>query len=212
MLSPIDDSSMQREDLIAHLEQHSEVLGNPRIKAAFEAIDRADFMPLDYRSEAYEDYAVPIGFNQTISQPTTVAFMLEQLDPEPGHKILDVGSGSGFTTALLAHMVRNGGRVVGLERVPELVAFGSKNLAKYDFPHASIEAAEETVGKASMAPFDRILVSAAAHELPRELVRELRDGGIMVIPIGDSICKIVKNGPEGISQTCFPGFAFVPLY
>ncbi len=211
MLSSFNDHHRTHQDLLKHLEEHSGVLGNSLVKSAFEAIDRADFVPTDYRSEAYEDYPIPIGCGQTISQPTTVAFMLEKLEIEEGQTVLDVGSGSGFATALLAHAVGINGRVFGVERVPELVAFGAANLAKYDLPHAVITEAEKETGLSQYAPFDRILVSAAAHKLPNDLVEQLCVGGIMVIPIGDSICRITKVGDDAVEQQCFPGFAFVPL-
>lgn len=208
------DMHTSHEDLIKHLEEHSGVLVNPYIKAAFKAIDRNDFVAPDYATESYEDYPIPIGYGQTISQPTTVAFMLEKLDPRPGQKILDVGSGSGFATALLAHIVgmeQGGGSVYGVEIVPELVTFGANNLAKYAFPYATIEKAGSELGKADAAPFDRILVSAAAKRLPHTLVEQLVVGGIMVIPIGDAICRVVKTAEDAVEQQSFSGFAFVPL-
>ena len=116
-----------------------EALRTPRIIDAFKKIDRADFVEVQYKDEAYGDYPLPIGHEQTISQPSTVAFMLELLQPATGNKVLDVGSGSGWTAALLAQIVGPEGRVFGFELVPELVKFGSENLAKYNFPHAEIQ-------------------------------------------------------------------------
>lgn len=130
-------------------------LKTPRIIEAFRAIKRADFMPQDIKYLSENNEALPIGYNQTISQPLTVAFMLEQLQSEPGDKILDVGSGSGWTTALLAHIVsqkanyksqitkpkqntnyklqNSGGRVIAIELIPELMEFGKNNVARYNF-------------------------------------------------------------------------------
>ena len=107
-----------KEQLIRHLEE-TKVLQTLGIKKTFEKIDRVDFVNTNYKNEAYEDYPLPIGFGQTISQPTTVAFMLELIDLKPDHKVLDIGSGSGYTTALIAHLVPNG-EVLGLEIIPEL--------------------------------------------------------------------------------------------
>lgn len=202
---------MTSEDLIEHLLRDSGVLRDKRIRAAFRAVDRADFVPHDYLSEAYEDYPLPIGHGQTISQPTTVAFMLELLDAAEGDRVLDVGSGSGFTTALLAHLVGKKGRVIGVERIPELVLLGQKNLAKYSFQNAFIRGAGNVFGAPDEAPFERILVSASADELPHELIRQLKEGGAMVIPIKDTLYKIEKAGGGSLKETSYPGFAFVPL-
>src|SRR3990167_9057902 len=104
-----------REELIEYLANTSKVLGNSPIRHAFESVDRADFVNEDYKFEAYEDYPIPIGFDQTISQPTTVAFMLELLDAREGDKVLDIGSGSGWTTALLSKIVGSSGEITGVE-------------------------------------------------------------------------------------------------
>ena len=160
---------------------------------------------------AYEDCALPIGYGQTISQPYTVAFMLELLGPKEKDKILDVGSGSGWTTALLSKIVGEKGKVFGLERIPELVDFGKKNLSKYGFNNYKIMQAKETLGLSEEAPFDKILVSATAQDLPQDLIDQLRIGGIMVIPIKDAILKIVKLSENKTDTQKFIGFAFVPL-
>jgi protein-L-isoaspartate(D-aspartate) O-methyltransferase len=167
-------------------------------------------VPVEYVEEAYGDYPLPIGFGQTISQPTTVALMLELLQPHKGDKILDVGSGSGWTTALLARIAESG-PVYGVEIVPELVAFGAKNLGKYGFRNASIAQAGKELGLPREAPFDRILVSASSSDLPESLVKQLKVGGTMVIPIGDSVFRIVKKTEKDIEEEEFPGFLFVPL-
>lgn len=188
------------------------VLKNPRIIEAFEKIDRADFVLPEFHQEAHEDYPLPIGGGGTISQPYTVAFMLELLQPEPGDKILDIGSGSGWSTALLAQIVGEQGKVVGLEIVPELVEFGQKNLAKYNFPNAEIrQATPGVVGLPNESPFDRILVSAAASKIPEELIGQLKSPGRLVIPVQNSIWLVKKNSAGQISKTEYPGFVFVPL-
>lgn len=189
----------------------SGVLRTPEIIAAFRAVDRADFILSEYRDEAYEDYPLPIYGGQTISQPTTVAFMLELLAPKQGEKILDVGSGSGWTTALLAHIVGPNGNVIGVERIPELAHFGQENLARYGFPQARILPAGSALGLSDEAPFDCILVSAASAALPQELIAQLKNGGAMVIPIRDEIWHIIKKENGEIETIRYPGFAFVPL-
>lgn len=181
-----------------------------RIEDALRAIDRADFVPDDIRSEAYLDTALPIGYGQTISQPVVVVFCLEQLAAENGNRVLDVGSGSGWTTALLAHLVGESGSVIGVERIPELVVFGQRNLDKYNFRNASIEQAGEKLGKPDLAPFDRILVSASAERVPETLKTQLSDGGRMVISVRQSICVVERIG-ENFSTICHDGYVFVPL-
>ena len=178
---------------------------------AFKKIDRKDFMAVGYEDLAYVDEALPIGYGQTISQPLTVAFMLELLEPQAGEKILDVGSGSGWTTALLAEIVGETGKVFGVEKIPELVEFGRKNLTKYKFGNIEIRLAGEKLGLQDESPFDKILVSAAGEGLPQELVDQLATHGRMVIPIKNSIWKIDKISEEEIKKEEYFGFSFVPL-
>jgi protein-L-isoaspartate(D-aspartate) O-methyltransferase len=182
------------------------------IISAFRRTDRQKFVHPETAAEAYGDYPLPIGFGQTISQPYTVAFMLELLAPRPGEKILDVGSGSGWTTALLAHLVGEKGRVFGVEIVPELVAFGQENLKKCKLPQAEVRPAGKTFGLPEEAPFDRILVSAASSKtVPPELLAQLKTGGTMVIPLGNSIMRLRKTAAGKTEVEEFPGFVFVPL-
>lgn len=223
-----------QEELVRHLKQNVRVLSNPRLAEAFRAVDRALFAPEKFQDEAYEDYPLPIGFGATISQPTTVAFMLEKLDVLPSQKVLDIGSGSGWTTALLAHLVGEKGKVIGIEIVPELVSFGQKNLEKYhsyvrrnvgmtpsrgsqERGRAQIRQAKKGVaGLPEESPYDRILVSAATPKIPRELIEQLNPGGVMVIPVGrdgaiQSLLKIKKQADGSLEFEEYPGFAFVPL-
>ncbi len=199
------------EELVGYLAGSARVLKTPRIQEAFKAVDRADFVVADYHAECYEDYPLSIGHGQTISQPSTVAFMLELLEPRWGQKILDIGCGSGWTTALLANIAGDEGSVIGLERIPELVAFGKRNLAKYRFLNANIEQAGDALGKESQAPFDRILVSAGARKLPEALVAQLALGGILVAPVGNAIVRIEKRSDGTINRQVHEGFVFVPL-
>jgi len=187
------------------------VLRTDGIIDAFRTVDRKDFVLKEYEKEAYGDYPLPIGFGQTISQPTTVAFMLELLQPEKGDKILDVGSGSGWTTALLAHIAGKKGKVFGLEKIPELVSLGKENLAKYDFSNARILKAKEELGLKEEAPFDKILVSAFARTVPEELVKQLKTGGVVVMPVDNDILRIEKVSSKENKIQKFEGFVFVPL-
>jgi len=187
------------------------VLHSPHIIEAFRKVDRGYFVPKNYHKYTYEDRPLPIGREQTISQPSTVAFMLEQLQPKRGDSILDIGSGSGWTTALLCHIIGEEGSVLGLERVDELVRQGQENLAKlHSGKHCRIEKAGTQLGKPG-EKFDKILVSASAEKIPEELFTQLKTGGILVVPVKNSIFRFEKISDEKIKAEEFPGFVFVPL-
>jgi len=185
----------------------SGVLKTPRLIEAFLSVDRIDFVPQELRAMAYDDNPLPIGSAQTISQPYTVAFMLELLQATSTDRVLDVGSGSGWTTALLACMSKS---VDALERVEELVEFSKKNLEQYAFANVSVHRAKKTLGLKG-EQFDKILVSCAADEVPRPLLDQLSVGGVMVIPVMNSIVKVIKKSEEDIQMQEYPGFVFVPL-
>ncbi len=189
----------------------SNMLKSPLIIDAFRTIDRKYFVPEEYEEVAYADMPLPIGNYQTISQPSTVAFMMERLDPKDGNTVLDIGSGSGWTTALLCYMVGNKGSVIGLERVDALVEQGRENLSKFSFnSHCHIERAGDKLGLPGKQ-FDRILVSASADEIPEALFSQLKIDGILVIPIRESIFKFTKVSETEVKKEEFYGFVFVPL-
>jgi len=190
-------------------------LGNairsPQIVEAFRNIDRAGFVPETVKEEVYNDIPLPIGEEQTISQPSTVAFMLELLEPQRGEKILDIGSGSGWTTALLCDIVGEEGSVLGLERLENLAAFGKANLAKMGFgSQCRIEKAGNALGIPGET-FDRILVSASSDMVPEELFDQLKTDGVLVIPVGEVVYRFQKHPDGQITQEAYPGFRFVPL-
>ena len=183
------------------------VLKSPNLIKAFETVDRIDFVPEELHIMAYEDRPLPIGSSQTISQPYTVAFMLELLQPNMKDRVLDVGSGSGWTTALLACVSKH---VDAVERIEELVTFAKQNLKKYSFTNISVHQAKQTLGLEGKS-FDKILVSCSADEVPQVLLRQLNPGGIMVVPVLNSIIKVFKNSDGLLKIEEYPGFIFVPL-
>lgn len=181
------------------------------VDEAFEAVPRAGFLPPRARRRAAFDGPIEIGHGQTSSQPRTVANMLRLLDVHPDQRVLDVGAGSGWTTALLAWLTGPGGRVHGVEIVPELAAFGAANLAATHQPWASLEVAVPTVlGLPDSAPFDRILVSAQPAELPDELVEQLAEGGRLVIPVAGTMLLVERTG-SGVRISRHGRYRFVPL-
>lgn len=182
-----------------------------QVNEVFEAVDRANFVPKNLREAVDIDAPLPIGYGQTISQPYTVRLMLEWLNPCPGDKILDVGSGSGWTTALLAHLVGPKGQVYAVERVPELVEFGQENCDRIGIKNAQFFTAGDEFGLPEEAPFDRILVSASADKMPRELIDQLKIGGKMVIPVQNDILEITKKSAGDLDIKKHEGFVFVPL-
>ena len=189
-------------------------LKTQNIIEAFRKIKRVDFLPQDMKNLAELNEALPIGFGQTISQPLVVAFMLELLEPKKGEKILDIGSGSGWTTALLAEIVGKQGKVIAIDIIPELVEFGKQNVAKYNFiKEGRVEfiCVDGSKGYQKEAPYDKILASATASKLPKAWKEQLKIGGRIVTPIDSSIWLFVKKTKDRFEETEYPGFAFVPL-
>jgi len=181
------------------------------VSAAFEAVPRAGFLPEDARGRASYDGPLPIGHGQTSSQPRTVEAMLRLLDVRRGDRVLDVGSGSGWTTALLAHLTGPTGSVVGVELEPDLAAWGADNLAATGLLWASIHLARSgELGDPAGAPYDRVLVSADGGELPESLVEQLSESGRMVLPVAGVLLLVVRDG--GQTRTSRHGhYRFVPL-
>ncbi|NYI99768.1 protein-L-isoaspartate(D-aspartate) O-methyltransferase [Nocardioides thalensis] len=179
------------------------------VEAAFAAVPRAGFLPPEQQRFAGNDAALSIGYGVTNSQPSTVRAMLELLDVRPGHHVLDVGAGSGWTTALLAHLATATGSVVAVERIPEVLAMGEANLAAAR-PAAPVEthlARPGVLGWPRAAPYDRILVSAGAEDVPHDLLTQLAPDGIMVIPVGGEMLRVRRDG----DPTRHGRYVFVPL-
>ena len=184
------------------------------VDEAFDRVPRAGFLPERDRGRASEDGPVPIGHDQTNSQPSTVADMLELLDVRLGDRVLDLGAGSGWTTALLSVLVGAQGRVSGVERHRGLVDTAQTVLRSVDCENAEIvTAAPGQLGLPEAGPFDRILVSAGAEEIPDQLLDQLEIGGIMVIPVQGQMLKVIRDGrgSDEVTITRHGLYRFVPL-
>ncbi|EKD24105.1 MAG: hypothetical protein ACD_81C00108G0001 [uncultured bacterium] len=205
-------------------------LKTPELIESFEHIDRADFVPDDQKEFAHCNTPLAIGFNQTISQPLSVAFMLELLQPKAGEHILDIGAGSGWQTAILADVVSKKtaegtgvatdselslGSVVAVERVPELKAFSEVNIDKYGFIRqniAQVVLGDGTKGYKNSAPYDKIIASASSEgDVPVLWKRQLKIGGRIVAPVGSSIVVIDKISKLKYTKKEYFGFNFTPL-
>ena len=181
------------------------------VEAAFAAVPRAGFLPRGARHRAGEDGPLAIGHGQTNSQPSTVAAMLRLLDVHPGQRVLDVGAGSGWTTALLAHLTGPEGEVVGVELEPELARWGAANLAATGKGWAQLRpSVPGELGVPARAPYDRILVSAGAAEVPAALLDQLGDPGRLVIPVDGTMTLLTRT--RGYDEITHHGsYRFVPL-
>ncbi len=201
---------MDDQEQLIQLMKRKRMLNSRIIEEAFRNIDRSDFVPAGMQMYRYEDIPLPIGGGQTISQPSTVAFMLELLDVHAGQEILDIGCGSGYTTALLSYLTGKEGKVWGIERISELLITASENLSGYNKDNYEILSAGVELGIPGRS-FDRILVSAAARVFPAGLLDQLNKSGKIVIPIRESVYLYEKTGSGEILSKEYYGFSFVPL-
>ena len=178
-----------------------------QIIRAFEKVRREEFVPEEEKKYAYRDIPLYIGYGATISQPYTIAFMLDLLKVKDKQKILEIGSGSGYVLALLSELSPDG-KIFGIERIKELADSSKEKLKKYK--NIEVIHGNGFKGLEKEALFDRILVSASAEEIPYNLINQLKEKGILVTPVRSSILRIVKEKKENKIEE-YPGFAFVPL-
>ncbi len=204
------DFERERQRMVAE-QIETRGIQDPSVLAAMRHVPRHLFVPLDLQERAYEDTPLPIGERQTISQPYMVALMTEAIDLEAGDRVLEVGTGSGYQAAILAEL---GARVVTLERIPVLAERARRLLAALGYPRVAVELGDGTLGWPAEAPYDAILVTAAAPQIPRPLVEQLAAGGRLVLPMGEDELQtlvVLRRGPEGLTEEYLGECRFVKL-
>lgn len=201
------------EDLVRHLKVEG-MIKSKRVEEAFLAVDRKNFVPYAYRDEAYVDEPLPIGENQTISAPHMVAIMLELASIENGMNILEIGSGSGYNACLMEYLAYPG-KVYTIERHRSLYLIAKGNIK--NCPHSEnieIYEGDGSLGLPEHAPYDRIIVTCGAPDVPPPLAEQLKTGGIMIIPIGGTYFQelyLIRKKKEGLERIDEGPVAFVPL-
>ena len=193
------------------MEKLSGEISDGRVLDAMRRVPRESFLASRMRHRAYDDVALPIAAGQTISQPTMVAIMVEALELRRSDRVLEIGAGSGYQAAILSLLARE---VIGVERIPELRDSARRTLERLGYDNVRVELAGDALGRPEEAPYDAIVVAAAAPRIPLGLLDQLETGGRLVIPVGDrgeqTLMKIIKSG-EGFSTRSLTGCRFVPL-
>ena len=209
----------EKVELLERLEREG-IVRSEKVKRAFLKVPREKFVPPHLRHRAYEDIPLPIGHGQTISAPHMVLLMTERLDPEPGDIVLEVGAGSGYQAAIIAEIVNPDGKGCGhvytIERIPELAGFARRNLAEAGYSdRVTVIVGDGSRGYPERAPYDKIIVTAAAPRVPEPLKKQLRIGGRIVIPLGglssQTLCIGVKKSEDRIEFIEDVPCIFVPL-
>ena len=202
------DFAAARARLVEHL---SAEIRDRRVLAAMASIPRESFIPPEVQHLAYEDSPLPIGLEQTISQPFIIALMTEALELTGSEKVLEIGTGSGYQTAILAELAR---KVISVERIPALADSAGKVLASLGYVNIEVSLAGETLGWPAEAPYESIMVTAGAPNVPPELISQLAIGGRMVIPVGSryvqELCKVTRQRDKSTVQN-LGGCRFVSL-
>ena len=205
-----EDFDAQREAMVEH-QLRRRGIHDQRVLEAMRTVPRHEFVREQDWREAYADHPLVIGEQQTTSQPYIIAAMLQAAEIKPGDRVLEVGAGSGYQTALLAELAS---QVFGIERYPSLVESARQILDRLGYHNIALVAGDGSVGLPQAAPYDVIIVSAAAPRIPQTLVQQLAPGGRMVIPVGDAsqqVLKLVRNHGDHLSETTLEGCRFVPL-
>lgn len=211
--SPEARFTRERERMVTQqLRAPDRGITNQAVLDAMLKVPRHEFVPEHVRADAYEDYPVPIGGGQTISQPFIVAFMTQALEPRPTDRVLEIGTGSGYQAAVLAELVAE---VYTIEIVESLARRATTDLKRLGYKNVKVRAGDGFAGWSEAAPFDAVIVTCAPEHVPHPLVEQLRDGGRMIIPVGRSggdqeLYLLVKRGTNVVKRTVLP-VRFVPM-
>ena len=204
------DYAIARERMV-RTQLEARQIKDERVLDAMRSVPRHEFVPKELWIRAYGDHPLPIGQGQTISQPYMVALMTEQMHLEKSHTVLEIGTGSGYQAAILAELVTH---VFSVERVPELAAHARRILDKLGYRNIILRTGDGTLGWKEFAPYDRIMVTAGAPDVPESLIEQLAEEGRIVIPIGNTIVQtlvVVKKKGKKIRKEEKCGCTFVPL-
>ena len=210
-LQDIDFEQARRQMVEEQIEARG--VTDSRVREAMSRVPRHEYVPVQYRASAYRDSPLPIEFEQTISQPYIVALMTELLQPEPGDRILEVGTGSGYQAAVAAELVS---QVYSIEIIPELARSAADRLERLGVSNVFVRPGDGYLGWPEQGPFDGILVTAGAEDVPEPLVEQLKPGARMIIPVGDQssfqVLKVVEKLPGGeVEIRDVIAVRFVPL-
>jgi len=206
------DYDEKREKLAERLKYELNL--SDRVYKAIKKVPRHLFVPERYKTEAYVDTPLPIGYGQTISAPHMVAIMCELLDLQEGDKVLEVGTGCGYHAAVVAELVGKKGKVISIEYIPELAEVARANLSALGYDNIVIIVGDGSKGYEPEAPYDKIYVTASAPDIPKPLIEQLKPGGKMVIPVGDTVqwLLIVEKDEKGnAKKKNWGSVRFVPL-
>jgi protein-L-isoaspartate(D-aspartate) O-methyltransferase len=203
----------ENERLIGFIKRHG-YLKSKELEDALREVERENFVPKPMRYLAYRDTPLYIGSNQTISQPSTVVVMTEALEVKEGQKILEIGTGSGWQSAILGKLVGDKGMVYTIEIIDDLVKFAKENMEKMRIRNVKVLKGDGSMGLKKYAPYDRIVVTAGSPDIPKPLLSQLKPDGLMVIPVGNLYLQsmyVVKKSKGTIEKKSIGSFMFVPL-
>ena len=207
---PVGDDSVGRMQFLLTMRRRG--IGDATVLRALDEVPREHFVGHDFQDAAYADQALPIACGQTISQPYVVAYMTEQLDVRSEHKVLEIGTGSGYQAAILSRLVQE---VVSIERYRTLADAARARMETLGYQNVEIRTGDGLAGAPDKAPFDRVMVTAAAETVPETLLEQLAEGGVMLLPLGphsgvQHLVKVTKSGGE-VHEEQLLGVRFVPL-
>jgi len=207
----MDFAAARRRMVEEQLKGFGRDITNAHVLRAMATVPRHEFVPEKLRGEAYEDYPLPIGYGQTISQPYIVAFMTQELDPKPHHRVLEIGTGSGYQAAVLAELVKE---VYTIEIIEPLAERAKADLARLGYTNVFVRAGDGYKGWPEAAPFDSIIVTCAPEQVPPPLIEQLKEGGRMMIPLGplhdQNLYLLEKRGGKIERRAVLP-VRFVPM-